>query len=64
MSFDIYRWNALKESVSRRFEDMLKRAAKSFKYADVLSLSSVIDLAEWKRKHKAYMDWYLADRTA
>jgi hypothetical protein len=43
---------------------MFKRASKSFEYADVRSLSSVIDLAEWKRRHKAYMDWYLADRTA
>ena len=59
-----YRWNTRDWLSSARFEDMFMRAAKSFDYADVLSLSSVIDLVEWKRKRKAYMDWYLADRTA
>lgn len=59
-----YRWNTRKWKASKRFEDMFNRVCKSFDYGDVLSLSSVIDLAEWKRKRKAYMDWYLADRTA
>lgn len=49
-----YRWNTRKWSASERFEDMFKKAAKSFEYADVLSLSSVIDVKVWKEKHDSY----------
>ena len=50
----VYRWNTRKESASYRFEDMFKRAAKSFGYADVMSLSSVVDVVAWKKKHDSY----------
>ena len=56
-----YRWNARKWSASERFEDMFKKAAKSFDYTDVLSLSSVIDVVAWKKKHDSY---YLAGKVA
>ena len=36
------------------FEDMFKKAVKHFEYADVLSLSSVIDVVAWKTKHDSY----------
>ena len=53
-----YRWNTRKQNASWRFEDMFKKAAKSFDYSAVLSLSSLIDVAEWKRvkavKYNAY----------
>ena len=49
-----YRWNTRKWSASCRFEDMFKKAAKSFEYTDVLSLSSVVDVVAWKTKHDSY----------
>ena len=49
-----YRWNTRKWSASERFEDMFKKAAKSFEYADVLSLSSIVDVVAWKTKHDSY----------
>ena len=50
----VYRWNTRKESASYRFEDMFNRAVKSFGYADVMSLSSVVDVVAWKKKHDSY----------
>ena len=50
----VYRWNTRKEDASYRFEDMFKKAVKSFEYADVLSLSSVVDVVAWKTKHDSY----------
>ena len=44
----VYRWNIRKESASYRFADMFKRAAKSFDYTDVLSLSSVVSIEHFK----------------
>ena len=41
-------------SASYRFEDMFKKTVKSFGYCDVLSLSSVIDVVAWKKKHDSY----------
>ena len=49
-----YRWNTRKMSASYRFEDMFKKAVKSFDYTDVLALSSVIDVVAWKTKHDSY----------
>ena len=49
-----YRWNTRKWNASERFEDMFKKAAKSFEYTDVLRLSSVIDVVAWKEKHYSY----------
>ena len=50
----MYRWNTRNMSASYRFEDMFKKAVKSFDYTDVLSLSSVIDVVAWKTKHDSY----------
>lgn len=50
----VYRWNTRKWSASERFEDMFRKAVKSFDYSDVLSLSSVIDVKVWKEKHDSY----------
>ena len=50
----VYRWNTRNMSASYRFEDMFKKAVKSFDYTDVLSLSSVIDVKVWKEKHDSY----------
>ena len=60
----VYRWNTREESASYRFEDMFKKAAKSFDYTDVLSLSSVVNIdyfleyramyyKHWKAQHCA-----------
>lgn len=57
----VYRWNTRKMSASYRFEDMFKKAVKSFEYADVLSLSSVVDVVAWKTKHDSY---YWASKVA
>ena len=45
----LYRWNTREQDASWRFEDMLKRCLKPCDYADVLSLSSVVNVVEWKR---------------
>ena len=49
-----YRWNTRKMDASYRFEDMFKKAVKSFKYYDVIALSSVIDVNVWRMKHDSY----------
>ena len=53
----VYRWNTREESASYRFDDMFSKAVKSFKYTDVLVLSSVVNVAVWKAKHDSYY-WF------
>jgi hypothetical protein len=43
---------------------MFCKACKTFEYADVLSLSSVIDLEVWKRRKQSYNDVYAAFKAA
>ena len=50
----VYRWNTRKESASFRFEDMFKRAAKSFDYTDVLALSSVVSIEHFREYRTMY----------
>ena len=50
----VYRWNTRKESASFRFADMFKRAAKSFDYTDVLSLSSVVSIEHFREYRVMY----------
>ena len=50
----VYRWNTREDSPSVRFEDMFIKGVKHFDYTDVLSMSSVIDIASWKAKRNAY----------
>lgn len=50
----VYRWNTRNNDASYRFADMFKKACSVFAYTDVLSLSSVIDVAAWKAKHDRY----------
>jgi transposase-like protein len=50
----VYRWNTREESASYRFDDMFSKAVKSFKYTDVLVLSSIVNVAAWKAKHDSY----------
>ena len=50
----VYRWNTRKESASFRFEDMFKRAAKSFDYTDVLALSSVVNIEHFREYRTMY----------
>ena len=50
----VYRWNTRKESASFRFEDMFKRAAKSFDYTDVLALSSVVSIEHFREYRVMY----------
>ena len=50
----VYRWNTRLLKPSARFHDMFARSVKSFKYTDVLSLSSRIDVEVWKMKHDSY----------
>lgn len=53
-----YRWNTRKWSASQRFEDMFKKAAKSFNYTDVLSLSSVVSIERfYAQRAKYYSMW-------
>lgn len=59
-----YRWNTRKWKASERFEDMFAKACKTFDYADVLALSSVIDLVAWKRRRQSYNDIYAAFKVA
>ena len=59
-----YRWNTRNREAYERFEDMFCKAIKSFDYADVLSLSSVIDIADWKRRRQSYNDIYAAFKVA
>ena len=59
-----YRWNTRKETASYRFADMFCKACKAFDYADVLALSSVVNLADWKRRRQSYNDIYAAFNVA
>ena len=49
-----YRWNTRKQNATFRFEDMFKRAAKTFDYADVLSLSSVVSIEHFREYRLMY----------
>ena len=54
----VYRWNTREEKASYRFHDMFKKAAKSFEYADVLSLSSVVSIERfYAQRAKYYAMW-------
>jgi hypothetical protein len=59
-----YRWNTRDSKASERFADMFCKACKPFDYADVLSLSSVVNLADWKRRRQSYNDIYAAFNVA
>lgn len=50
----VYRWNTRKKSSSYRFEDMFKKAVKSFDYTDVLSLSSVVSIEHFREYRVMY----------
>ena len=54
-----FRWNTREMSEAYRFEYMFRKAVKSFDYADVLSLSSVIDVRRWKINRRIYMWLYM-----
>lgn len=56
----VYRWNTKKASATERFNDMFAKAVKSFRYTDVLSLSSVVNVDIWKKKHDSYYYAYKA----
>ena len=60
----VYRWNTRKESASYRFEDMFKRAAKSFDYTDVLSLSSVVSIEHFREYRVMYYNYWKATHCA
>lgn len=50
----VYRWNTRDEKASERFSVMFEKAVKSFKYADVLRMSTSVDIVTWKIKHDSY----------
>ena len=50
-----FRWNTREMSEAYRFELMFRKAVKSFDYADVMSLSSIIDVRRWKINRRIYM---------
>ena len=60
----VYRWNTRKESASFRFEDMFKRAAKSFDYTDVLSLSSVVSIEHFREYRVMYYNYWKSTHCA
>ena len=60
----VYRWNTRKESASFRFEDMFKRAAKSFDYTDVLALSSVVNIEHFREYRVMYYNLWKSTHCA
>ncbi len=56
----VYRWNTRKMSASYRFEDMFKKAVKSFDYTDVLSLSSVVNIEHFREYRVMYYNLWKA----
>ncbi len=60
----VYRWNTRKWSASQRFEDMFKKACKSFDYTDVLSLSSVVSIKYFKEYRVMYYNYWKATHCA
>ena len=60
----VYRWNTRKESASYRFADMFKRAAKSFDYTDVLSLSSVVSIEHFREYRVMYYNLWKSTHCA
>ena len=56
----VYRWNTRKQSESSRFEDMFKKAVKSFDYTDVLALSSVVSIKHFKEYRVMYYNLWKA----
>lgn len=50
----VYRWNTRGMGASYRFADMFKKAAKSFDYTDVLSLSSVVSIQHFREYRIMY----------
>ena len=60
----VYRWNTRKESASYRFEDMFKRAAKSFDYTDVLALSSVVSIEHFREYRVMYYNLWKSTHCA
>lgn len=54
----VYRWNTREESASFRFEDMFRKAVKSFDYTDVLSLSSVVSIEHFREYRLMYYEYW------
>jgi transposase-like protein len=50
----VFRWNTREEQPSERFSMMFEKAVKSFKYADVLRMSTSVNVMLWKMKHDIY----------
>ena len=59
-----YRWNTRKMSASYRFEDMFKKAVKSFDYTDVLSLSSVVSIEHFRQYRVMYYNLWKSTHCA
>ena len=60
----VYRWNTRKENAEFRFEDMFKRAVKSFDYTDVLSLSSVVSIEHFREYRLMYYNLWKSTHCA
>ena len=54
----VYRWNTRKQSATERFIDMFNRAAKSFDYTDVLSMSSVVSIDHFREYRIMYYNYW------
>lgn len=51
----VFRWNTREQEASERFRTMFRRSLGLFRYTDVLSLSTTVNVAEWsEKKARAY----------
>ena len=60
----VYRWNTRDEKPSERFSMMFEKACKHFDYADVLGMSSTVNVFTWKLKHDIYYHMKYGKRIA
>ena len=60
----VYRWNTRDEKTSMRFCDMFTKAVKSYDYVDVLSLSSVVNIAHFLGYRNSYFQMWKAKHCA
>lgn len=60
----VYRWNTRDEKPSERFSMMFEEACKHFDYADVLGMSSTVNVFTWKLKHDIYYHMKYGKRIA
>ena len=58
----VFCWNTREQEASERFRTMFRRSLGLFRYTDVLSLSTTVNVSEWSEKKARAYRVYMEER--